>query len=147
VLGVDISPVGVAAAREYLATQYDSYPLLKSQASVEQLNFFELKDKFDLIYDYTFLCALDPSIRDLWAQQMSDLVRPGGELLTLIYPIGDHTTGPPFSVSLQLFTQLLEPVGFACKRLELLPSELCHPGRDGTGPSMSSSGIGRWIRQ
>jgi hypothetical protein len=41
--------------------------------------------------------------------------------------------------------ELLVKVGFEEFQLELLPSELCHEGRDGVnGPY--SSGIGRWRR-
>jgi hypothetical protein len=103
--------------------------------------------KFNFIYDYTFLCALDPSIRGQWAAKMADLITPGGQLLTLIYPICDKVDGPPFAVNLDLIRQLLEPVGFECIELDMLPTELCHPGRDGTGPGGAKSGTGRWIRK
>jgi hypothetical protein len=100
-------------------------------------SFFDLPSdtdeaKFDFIYDYTFLCALDPSIRTLWASKMADLIKPGGELLTLIFPISEiKEGGPPFKVSLEAVKNLLTPVGFESFQLELLPSDLCHEGRDG----------------
>lgn len=107
------------------------------------LNFFDIKpesieEKFDFVYDYTFLCALDPSIRVDWAKQMSEIIKPNGLLVTLIYPILEKEGGPPFKVSLELIKSLLEPVGFEQLELAMLPPELCHPGREQT------SGIGRW---
>ena len=124
----------------------------EGSAKFQLASFFDLptekiEDKFDFVYDYTFLCALDPSIRDLWATKMSELVKPGGELLTLIFPICEEKDGgPPFRVSLNVVRDLLQPMGFESFQLELLPSELCHPGRDGIkGPY--ASGIGRWRRK
>lgn len=42
---------------------------------------------FDLGYDYTFLCALHPDMRKDWATAWAQLLRPGGYLLTLIFPV------------------------------------------------------------
>jgi hypothetical protein len=79
----------------------------KESLEFRQASFFDLPSdddqKFDFIYDYTFLCALDLELRDQWAQKMADLVRPGGELMTLIFPISETKEGgPPFKVSLKL---------------------------------------------
>ena len=157
-LGIDMSGVAV---KEALAA-IDKLPTEKRPSpetfDIKEGSFFDLSEeedqKFDFIYDYTFLCALDPSIRTAWARKMAALVKPGGELLTLIFPIRDNSTeGPPFQVSLELFTDLLTPIGFECMRLELLPSELCHRDRDGSAlladpnSRMGKSGIGRWRRK
>ena len=125
--------------------------LAMENAKFRKGNFFDLDelDKFDFIYDYTFLCALDPSVRVDWARKMSALLVPGGILMTLIFPIIDvKEGGPPFKVSLQLLEDLLVPQGFKKLECQLLPPELCHPGRgDGRsdGPVTGAvSGIGRW---
>lgn len=111
------------------------------------------ESKFDFVYDYTFLCALNPILREDWARKMAALVKEGGELLTLIFPIREKPSNvPPFMVSLELYRELLEPVGFEAFQLELLPPELCHEGRDGSEnpdhelTSLAKSGIGRWRR-
>ena len=44
---------------------------------------------YDLVYDCTFLCAIDPTRRQEWAAQMNKLVRPGGEIVSLVFPLGD----------------------------------------------------------
>lgn len=145
--GIDISPEAVAAAQARL----QELPQVADAVQFIVGSFFDLPtdeaSRFTFIYDYTFLCALDPSARTTWAQKMADLLQPGGELLTLIWPIRDKPGGPPFSVSLDLMRSLLEPVGFECFELQLLPPELCHPDRDGVAAGAGASGSGRWRRK
>mmetsp|Transcript_32094 Transcript_32094/g.46262 ORF Transcript_32094/g.46262 Transcript_32094/m.46262 type:complete len:261 (+) Transcript_32094:10-792(+) len=151
VLGLDISTTALAAARSRLESLSPSECANKNNAIFSSESFFDLdtsheENKFDFIYDYTFLCALDPSVREDWANKMAALLRPGtGELLTLIYPIMEMEGGPPFKVSMQLFEELLLPRNFECLELRMLPPELCHPGRDGTDPSrVAFTAVGRW---
>lgn len=149
--GLEMAPGAIDAAQDML----NSLPLSErppvGSAEFHLTNFFDMPTdeksvKFDFIYDYTFLCALDPSIRDLWASKMADLLNPGGILLTLIYPISEtKEDGPPFRVTLDIVKNLLVTAGFEQLQLEILPFELCHPGREGvTGPY--SSGLGLWKR-
>jgi len=154
VLGLDISTTAIEAARRRLETLSTSDCANRENAIFSTESFFDLdttleENKFDFIYDYTFLCALDPSIREDWANKMAALLRPGtGELLTLIYPIMELEGGPPFKVSMQLFEELLLPRNFECLELQMLPSELCHPGRDGTDPSrLAFTAVGRWRKK
>ena len=58
--------------------------------------------------DLTFLCALDPSARKGWADQMRNLLADGGELLTCL-PIGPREGGPPFAMSVDLVRSLWSP--------------------------------------
>lgn len=53
---------------------------------------------FDIIYDYTFLCALPPPLRPKWAARMSQLLAPQGTLICTQYPLGKDPRlgGPPF---------------------------------------------------
>ncbi|EPZ33868.1 S-adenosyl-L-methionine-dependent methyltransferase [Rozella allomycis CSF55] len=73
-------------------------------------DFFELSlpNPADVVFDYTFLCALDPSFRNQWASRMGSLIKPSGLLVTLMYPLSDHEGGPPFSLSIEIYKQLLE---------------------------------------
>ena len=87
---------------------------LNAEFNVEfrAMSFFDLStektDLFDFIYDYTFLCALDITVRTLWAEKMSDLLNIGGELMTLIFPLSETKEGgPPFKMSFQLLKDLL----------------------------------------
>ena len=145
VLGIDIVQKAVDEANEYLLENNVN----SNEGEVKVKDFFSLdtKEKFDFIYDYTFLCALDPTIRNLWAEQMGLLVKPGGELFCLIFPINDQKeSGPPYKVSLELVKSLLDKE-FECKQLEMLDKSLCHKDRDGSNPNLGASGIGRFIRR
>lgn len=154
-LGVDIVELAIQVANERLAGLTSDECLCKPNAEFKMVSFFDLpndkpEDLFDFIYDYTFLCALDPSVRIAWATKMAQLTKQGGLALTVIYPICDKEGGPPFKMSLELLSELLIPAGFECLELRMLPSELCHEGRDGSlvedGPNSfrSSTGVGMW---
>ncbi|KAK9483539.1 S-adenosyl-L-methionine-dependent methyltransferase [Lipomyces starkeyi] len=56
--------------------------------------------KFDIIYDYTFLCALPPSMRAAWARRMAELLTPGGLLVCLEFPLYKDPAlpGPPWGL-------------------------------------------------
>ena len=150
-MGLDLSETAVLAAEERLRGIAPELSPPPGAASFVCGSFFDLPTepaaKFDFVYDYTFMCALEPSVRGQWAQKMADLVAPGGLLLTLVFPVCEKEGGPPFKVSLEVYRELLEPVGFECQELELLPPELSHPGRDGTGAFGAFSGKGLWIRR
>eukprot|EP01040_Poterioochromonas_malhamensis_P006220 gene6220-6694_t len=151
-IGLEIAPLAVEAAKQRLENlTIEEFPY-KHNAHFHLQSFFDImpkndEEKFDFIYDYTFLCALDPSVREDWARQMANLVKPNGILLTLIFPINvNKVGGPPFAVSLEGVKGLLEPVGFECLELDMLPSELSHPNRDGSEGGHGASGVGRWRR-
>jgi methyl halide transferase len=148
--GLELSTTAYQAAHDYFQANKH---LSKCPENVEfrSGNFFDEESSYDFVYDYTFLCALAPVIREDWAKQMSKLVKKGGILMTLIFPINDERPldqGPPFPVTLSLLENLLIPVGFEKLQLEMLPSNLSHPNRDGQpgGRIQAASGIGRWKR-
>ena len=130
---------------------------IMENAEIKNQNFFDVPyfEEFDFAYDYTFLCALDPSVRTEWAQQMHKVLKPEGILLTLIFPINPDrpiTQGPPFRVSLKDVEELLTNDNkFEKIELHLLEKELCHPGRDGsTGDGVrieATSGVGYWKKK
>ncbi|KAJ5090757.1 hypothetical protein N7532_009441 [Penicillium argentinense] len=56
--------------------------------------------KFDVAYDYTFLCALHPEQRKNWAASMARVLKPGGLLLCLEFPLykDPKLPGPPWGL-------------------------------------------------
>ncbi len=74
-----------------------------------QGDFFKHKQKYNIILDHTFLCALHPRFRQAWATKMGDLLEPGGLLITYMFPLASHLLGPPYALSVQLYEQLLTP--------------------------------------
>lgn len=151
VLGIDIAENAIQAAWDWYHSVPSDERAPLSNVDFKSINFFDLsieeKDTFDFIYDYTFLCALNPSLREAWGRQMANLTKPGGVLMTLIFPIRslDITGGPPYTVSLDIVKNILESVGFEEIVLEMLPPELCHRNRDGS--TGMSSGVGLWRRR
>eukprot|EP00288_Rhodomonas_lens_P008063 CAMPEP_0177737296 /NCGR_PEP_ID=MMETSP0484_2-20121128/25808_1 /TAXON_ID=354590 /ORGANISM="Rhodomonas lens, Strain RHODO" /LENGTH=213 /DNA_ID=CAMNT_0019251065 /DNA_START=97 /DNA_END=738 /DNA_ORIENTATION=- len=129
-LGLDIAPTAVKAAEEYR----DAQGALSGKAEFSTTDFFKLPESgaFDLVFDYTFLCAIDPSTRDAWAKNMKRLIKPGGELVTLIFPIRPpDSNGPPYAMSTALVKGLLEPQGFVCEYMEPVPEAKSHKDRVG----------------
>jgi len=100
------------------------------QAEAHTEDFFSYNDEpFSLIWDYTFLCAIPPSLRTAWAEQMARLIAPTGELVTLIFPIRpEDGAGPPFAMSPELVERLLSPY-FTPKAM--FPVSRSHPARQG----------------
>eukprot|EP01038_Epipyxis_sp_PR26KG_P013412 gene13412-17986_t len=152
VVGIDMSQAAVTSGINRLNDIVKDGFIYSHQIEFICGSFFDLETNdetmlFDFVYDYTFLCALDPSIRKDWALKMSQLLKPGGELLTLIFPIKkdeSDVSGPPFRVTMEDYSNLLLPVGFDCLECRLLPSELCHPDRDGGPPKFWATAIGYW---
>ena len=110
VVAVDLSPAACEAAKEELAASASA--TARERIDVRCGDFFELTGQYDFIWDNTFLCALEPEVRERWAQQMKALLAPGGELTTCVFPIGEREGGPPFAMSVPLVRALLEPAGF-----------------------------------
>ena len=61
-----------------------------------------MNESFSFVFDYTFFCAIPPSLRSKWGARVASLLKPGGRLLTLAFPIADDViandpdvAGPP----------------------------------------------------
>ncbi|KAI9881484.1 MAG: hypothetical protein M1830_000047 [Pleopsidium flavum] len=71
--------------------------------------------KFELIYDYTFLCALPPSMRPAWSLRYSQLLAasPAGNLICLEFPTykPPSTGGPPFGLTSKVYVEHLSHPG------------------------------------
>ena len=138
VTALDLAPTACEAAREELKASTGDK--IAERCSVQCADFFEFTGgPYDLIWDCTFLCALDPSVRVRWAQKTASLLKPGGTLLTCVFPICDKVGGPPYAMSVDLFRSLLEPVGLEAVRVreDLSADEQHRPGgfQGSGGPS------------
>ncbi|KAL2758688.1 hypothetical protein ACRALDRAFT_1080420 [Sodiomyces alcalophilus JCM 7366] len=70
--------------------------------------------QFDLIFDYTFLCALPPAARPKWAARMASLLHPStGRLVCLEFPSGKPLSepGPPWGLTSDIYAALLARPG------------------------------------
>ncbi|OQE24277.1 hypothetical protein PENSTE_c007G02202 [Penicillium steckii] len=70
---------------------------------------------FDIIYDYTFFCALDPSMRPKWALRHTQLLSPSpaGNLICLEFPRhkDPKAAGPPYPSSSEAYMEHLSHPG------------------------------------
>jgi len=57
---------------------------------------FPLDNSFSLAYDFTFFCAIPPTWRQKWGDRYAEVVRKGGVLITLQYPIGEKLFSSSF---------------------------------------------------
>lgn len=129
VLGLEVSETAKRAAEAYLASS--KKPETSKHAKIAQDNFFEHAPAtpYDLAFDSTFLCAIPPSRRKEWASKYASLIRPGGELVSNVFPNGDFEGGPPFALSPKIVADLLVPVGFEAVSLTDVPETQWARGR------------------
>ncbi|KAG6010016.1 hypothetical protein E4U21_000457 [Claviceps maximensis] len=121
VYGLEVSSKGAQIARDYVTRElespqdYNYGPKGRFQTQVGSVqiitaDFFDRdwetllggagKRGFDLIYDYTFLCALLPEMRKDWSTRMAELVAPRGVLVCLEFPMYKNlgAAGPPWGL-------------------------------------------------
>eukprot|EP00960_Hanusia_phi_P043699 756207-Hanusia_phi.AAC.5 len=110
-LGIDLSTTAVQEATK-LRDEIMTKEKLPGDTSFSLQNFYDLqppKDGFDVIWDYTFLCAMPPELREKWAKNMRRLIAPEGELVTgADKGAGEYEGGPPYAMSRELVSGLLE---------------------------------------
>uniref|UniRef100_A0A7S2TXH8 Thiol methyltransferase 1 n=1 Tax=Lotharella oceanica TaxID=641309 RepID=A0A7S2TXH8_9EUKA len=129
VTGLDISELAVQEAVKYR----EERKVDQKQVDYVCGDFFKFSPghRFDVIFDYTFLCALPPELREGWAKQMAALLtKDQGRLVTLIFPIVDRPGGPPYAMTVELVEKLLKPHGFVRVSLDTKVKG-SHIGREG----------------
>jgi SAM-dependent methyltransferase len=63
----------------------------------------DYKESFDFVYEYTTYCAINPERRKEFAKKISSLIKKGGRLITILFPVDKREGGPPFSINVQEF--------------------------------------------
>ncbi|MCS6916712.1 MAG: methyltransferase [Chitinophagales bacterium] len=99
---LDIAPAAIEAFRQRMP----QFP----ESQIVCGNFFDHRGEYDLIVEHTFFCALHPSLRSAYAEQMFNLLAPGGLLAGLLFddPMTDQP-GPPFGGRRDEYLQLFSP--------------------------------------
>jgi hypothetical protein len=80
-------------------------------------DFFNHQEKYDLIVEQTFFCALDPVLRKKYVEKMVDLLAEKGKLAGLLFDFELTEEGPPFGGSSEEYLKLFPPY-FNIKKLE-----------------------------
>lgn len=129
VVAVDLAPTACDEARKLLQ-EMQSPAASKIEIVCTDFFVYTPHEKFDFVWDVTFLCALIPSVRGAWAKQHAALLKPGGTLLTCVFPICDKVGGPPYALTVELVRSLLEPEGFQTDEVQdsLPPAAQHRPG-------------------
>ena len=68
-------------------------------------DFFAHTGEYDLILEQTFFCALNPSLRSQYVQKMSELLKPSGRLVGVLFGV-QFPNNPPFGGSKEEYEQL-----------------------------------------
>ncbi|XP_020588593.1 probable thiol methyltransferase 2 isoform X1 [Phalaenopsis equestris] len=133
VVGLDVSTTAINKAKELSS----SLPNARYFTFLEE-DFFTWTppELFDVIFDYTFFCAIHPSMRSAWASKVSELLKPNGELITLMYLFDDQEVGPPYNTSVADYLEVLNRVGF--KAISIVDNDLAVKQRKG------AEKLGRW---
>lgn len=130
VTALDFSPAAIEAARQTLGEDGRDWP-----GRLVCADFFDFDpgERFDLVYERAFLCALPRRMWPGYAPRVAGLLVPGGLLAGFFY-FGDEPKGPPFGISPDELEALLAP---DFERLDDRPVE----GADSLPPF---SGRERW---
>jgi len=129
VVGVDVADSAVAAA----TTRLGSEPGVR----IEKADLFALPrahhGAYDLVWEHTCFCAIDPGQRNAYVNAVADALRPGGHLLGVFYlrpwdtPEENTTQGPPHGCPAGELDRRFAP-RFEIVRVWELPAT--YPGRE-----------------
>ena len=105
VTAIDFSPAAVAQAKHALGAGSALASMVKEQ------DFFGEAlgtERFDIVYERAFLCALPRKLWRDWAQQVAKIIPSGGQLIGFFYSdISDK--GPPFGLAKSELEMMLLP--------------------------------------
>jgi len=69
---------------------------------------FEHFETYDLIIEQTFFCAINTNQRELYASHMSQILKPKGKLVGLLFKIQFNSDHPPFGGEVKDYLKLFE---------------------------------------
>lgn len=123
VIGFDLSPTAIAQADRLPKTGKETY---------RQGDFFAPPDEwtgaFDVLFEHTCFCAIDPGQRDDYVKAATRLLRPGGRLLGIFFLNPGVETGPPFGCTVE---ELQQRFGGQFHLQCLHPDIPTYPNREG----------------
>lgn len=113
---------------EAFAKRYPDFPA-EHLICADFFNLSPEQYQFDLVFEQTFFCAINPSRRDEYVQQMSALLKPDGKLIGLLFDKDFGRDEPPFGGTKEEYQQRFEH-HFKIDVME--PSYNSHPARQGS---------------
>lgn len=127
VVAVDIAPLAIERAKALdterrvdfrLADLFDFPP--------------DLRGAFDLVWEHTCFCALDPPLRPRYVAAVRSALKPGGTVAGVFYMNPDldpGETGPPFGIALDELMTIWQNGGFEVQ--EHWVPDVAYEGRAG----------------
>ncbi len=114
VWGFDFSPTAIAEARRLTpSAPGGAEGAAPPRPLFEQRDVFSLPEAypgfFELLWEYTCFCAIDPARRPEYVQVVRRILKPAGLLAALFYPLREGSGGPPFPTSQAEVRRLFEP--------------------------------------
>jgi SAM-dependent methyltransferase len=110
VVVVDIAPTAILKFKERVV----GFP----KENIKNKNFFELTGQYDLIIEQTFFCAIDKSLRPIYAKKAHELLNPKGKIAGLMFDAPLYEDHPPFGGNIKEYesyfnhlfdVQIMEP--------------------------------------
>ena len=118
---IDIAPSAVRILKEKFKNR-EGIRILEG-------DFFKHEGEYDIIVEQTFFCAIDPSLREKYCEQMAKLLKKDGILGGLLF---DRTfeQGPPFGGCKCEYTPLFHKSGLEVTEMNITDGSI--PERMGT---------------
>lgn len=107
---LDIAPL----ALQQFANRVRQFP----KKNLIESDFFQHEGKYDLILEQTFFCAIDPSLRNDYVQNMHKLLKPKGKLIGLLFAEEFDNDHPPFGGTKEEYEQRFKKL-FDIKKIEI----------------------------
>lgn len=107
---IDIAPVLVTRLKE----KFEDNPNIKIILG----DFFHHTGKYDLIFEQTFFCTLNPTLRQDYLAKMNELLVLGGKLAGVLFDLEFEQDGPPYGASKKEYEILFKKY-FSFKTFEL----------------------------
>jgi thiopurine S-methyltransferase len=91
-------------------------------------NFFDLEERFDLVVEQTFFCAINPLLRPNYAEKMQSILKKNGKLVGLLFDANLNEDHPPFGGNKEEYLGYFTPY---FKNIEMNPCYNSYPNRQG----------------
>ncbi len=98
---VDLSII----ALENIKTRIPEFP----DSQLLHANFFDIEERFDLIIEQTFFCAINPNLRPKYASKIHSVLKSKGKLVGLLFDAILNEDHPPFGGNKKEYLSYFEP--------------------------------------
>ncbi len=141
VVGIDLAPSAIAKAQTHPKVGNEEFQLA---------DLFALPAKwiarFDIVFEHTCFCAIDPTRRGDYVSAIASVLKPGGQLIAIFFlnpDLDEGHEGPPFPSDVAELDRLFGAC-FTVER-EWVP-EQTHAGREGREMFRLMKRVGAGIR-